>query len=229
MNDWVLTPDNFLTKQELVALLRNAEECRARGVKRHQRQPVKDWILVRLALLSGLRASELADLRVVDCFIGYGHSEILVRRGKNGKSRVVKISPDVKRDIRWYLKWKSDQGELHPEAHLIKGHRKERVSRVALWKRWKKMCPQHRLHDSRHTNATMLYEATTDLRLVQRQLGHSSPSITAVYADICDTKARDGLVAMDRLMRQTVTESVRPLVDQNLPSSPGRVVGATVQ
>jgi integrase len=103
------------------------------------------------------------------------------------------------------------------------------VSRVALWKRWKKMCPVHRPHDARHTNATMLYEATTDLRLVQRQLGHSSPSITAVYADVSDTKARDGLAAMDRLMQRTVSDSARPLVDANLPSSPGRVTDATVQ
>jgi integrase len=229
MKDWILTPDKFLTKDELVALLRQAEEHRARGVERGQRQPVKDWLLVRLALLSGMRASELADLKVVDCFVGYGRSEVVVRRGKGGKSRVVRISPDLKRDIRWYLKWKSEHGELHPEAHLIRGHRKERVSRVALWKRWKKLCPQHRLHDARHTNATMLYEATTDLRFVQRQLGHSSPSITAIYADVTDSKARDGLVAMDRLMRRTVTESARPLVDGNLPSSPGRVADATVQ
>jgi hypothetical protein len=74
----------------------------------------------------------------------------------------------------------------------------------------------------------MLYEATTDLRLVQRQLGHSSPSITAVYADITDSKARDGLAAMDKLMRQTITESECPLVDDNLPSSPGRVTAAAV-
>jgi hypothetical protein len=75
----------------------------------------------------------------------------------------------------------------------------------------------------------MLYEATTDLRLVQRQLGHSSPSITAAYADITDTKARDGLAAMDKLMRRTASESERPLVDANPPSSPGRVANVGVQ
>jgi integrase len=159
----------------------------------------------------------------------YGRSDILVRCGKNGKSRVVKISPDLKRDIRWFLRWKAEQGELHPEAYLVRGHRRENVTRVALWKRWKKLCPQHRLHDARHTNATLLYEATTDLRLVQRQLGHSSPSITAVYADITDTKARDGLAAMDKLMRHTVSESERPLVDDNLPSSPGRITSPAVR
>ena len=186
-------------------------------------QPVKDWILVRLALLSGLRASELADLKVVDCFIGYGHSEIVVRRSKNGKSRVVKISPDLKRDIRWFLKWKSDQGELHPEAHLIKGHRKERVSRVTLRKRWKKLCPQHRLHDARHSHATTLYAATKDLRLVQKQLGHSRPSITAIYADVADARARegDGEALQERRERAqsrrffSATLRFRPAADRN--------------
>ena len=155
MNDWVLSPDKFLTKEELTLLLRKAEECRSAGVARRQRQPVKDWLLVRLALLSGLRASEIADLRVVDCHVGYGHSDLFVRCGKNGKPRIVKISPDLKRDLRWYLRWKGEQGELHAEAFVIRGHRQERVSRIALWKRWKKLCPAHRLHDTRHTHATM--------------------------------------------------------------------------
>jgi hypothetical protein len=46
--------------------------------------------------------------------------DIVVRRGKGRKSRVVKISPDLKRDFRWYLKWKFENGELHPEAFLIR-------------------------------------------------------------------------------------------------------------
>lgn len=101
MKDWILSPDKFLSKDEVVALLRTAEEHRAVGVSSKQRQPVKDWIIIRVALLTGLRASELADLKVVDCFVGYGRSDIVVRCGKNGKARVVKISPDLKRDIRW--------------------------------------------------------------------------------------------------------------------------------
>jgi integrase/recombinase XerC len=36
----------------------------------------------------------------------------------------------------------------------------------------------------RHSYATHLYAKTLDLRLVQKQLGHSSPAITQIYADI---------------------------------------------
>lgn len=44
--------------------------------------------MIRLALLSGLRASEMAALKVTDAFIGYSRSELVVRRGKGGKMLV---------------------------------------------------------------------------------------------------------------------------------------------
>jgi integrase len=102
------------------------------------------------------------------------------------------------------LRWKAQVGELHSEAYLLRSKRSERLNRSALWRRWNRYCPQHRLHDARHTNATMLYEASQDLRLVQKQLGHSRPSITAVYVDVCDEKAREGVTAMEQLAKRTM-------------------------
>ena len=43
-----------------------------------------------------------------------------------------------------------------------------------------------------------------DLRLVQKQLGHSRPSITVVYADVCDEKARPGVAVMEQLAKRTM-------------------------
>ena len=201
MKEWVLTPDRFLSKEELAKLLKRAEELRSLGVAERRKQPVRDWMIIRLALFSGLRANELCTQKVTDCFVGYSRAELLVRRGKGGKQRVVKIGPELKRDLRWYLRWKSENGELHPDALLLRSQKSERLSTSAIWRRWKKYCPVHRLHDARHTNATLLYEATKDLRLVQKQLGHSRPSVTAIYADVCDEKAREGLKAMELLAK----------------------------
>ena len=69
MKEWVLTPDRFLSKEEIGKLLKRAEELRSLGVAKSRKQPVRDWLIIRLALLSGLRASEVAALRVTDCFI----------------------------------------------------------------------------------------------------------------------------------------------------------------
>jgi integrase/recombinase XerD len=183
-------------------------------------------LIIRLALLSGLRASEVSSLRVTDCFIGYSRSDLVVRCGKGGKQRVVKIGPELKRDLRWYLHWKAQTGELHADAQLLRTKRSEQLTRSALWRRWNRYCPQHRLHDARHTAATLLYEASQDLRLVQKQLRHSRPSITAVYADVCDEKARAGVAAMEQLAKKAMkanraTRSFNPaLVDEAAEPAP---------
>ena len=204
MNEWTLTADRYLAKEEVGKLLRRAEELQTLGVSKNRRQAVRDWLIVRLALFSGLRASEMCELKITDCHIGYSRSELLVRCGKGGKARVVKIGPDLKKDLRWYLRWKAQVGELHPDAYLLRSKRSERMNRSALWRRWNRYGPLHRLHDARHTAATLLYEASQDLRLVQKQLGHSRPSITAVYADVCDEKAREGVAAMEQLAKRAM-------------------------
>jgi site-specific recombinase XerD len=204
MNEWTLTPDRYLAKEEVGKLLRRAEELRALGVARHRRQPVRDWIVIRLALLTGLRANEISNLKVTDLFIGYSRSEIAVRHGKGNKQRIVKIGKDLKSDLRWYLKWKSESGELHPDAYLLRSQRSERLTRGAVWRRWKRQCPLHRLHDARHTNATLLLEASKDLRLVQKQLGHSRPTTTAVYAGVVDERMVEAVNSMEQLARASM-------------------------
>jgi integrase len=210
MKEWILTPDRFLSKEELGKLLKRADELRSLGVSKSRKQPVRDWLIIRLALLSGFRASEVSSLRVTDCFIGYSRSELVVRCGKGGKQRVVKIGKELKRDLRWYLHWKSEQGELAPDAYLFRSQRSEKLTRGAVWRRWKRHCPLHRLHDARHTNATLLLEASKDLRLVQKQLGHSRPTTTAVYAGVVDERMMEAVNSMEQLTR-SVLKSKKPM------------------
>jgi site-specific recombinase XerD len=204
MKEWILTPDRFLSKEELGKLLKRADELRSLGVSKSRKQPVRDWLVIRLALLSGLRASEVSSLRVTGCYVGYSRSELVVRNGKGGKQRVVKIGKELKRDLRWYLRWKAEQGELSPDAYLFRSQRSEKLTRGAVWRRWKRHCPLHRLHDARHTNATLLLEASKDLRLVQKQLGHSRPTTTAVYAGVVDERMTEAVNSMEQLTRSAL-------------------------
>jgi integrase len=71
------------------------------------------------------------------------------------------------------------------------------------WTNWKQLCTQAgvrpvRLHDARHTAATLLLEQGVDIRVVQEILGHSALAVTKKYTHVTDRLARD---AADRMAR----------------------------
>ena len=225
MKEWLITPDRFLSKNELGKLLQRADELWTIGTAKKQKQAIREWVGIRVAILSGLRASEITNLKVSECYVGYGKSEVLVRNGKGGKSRIVKIGADLKKDLRWYLKWKSEQGENDNSEYLLRSQRGNKLTANGIWRRWKAYCPNHRLHDSRHTYATMLYESSRDIRLVQKQLGHSRITTSSVYADVCDEQAREGIDAMEKAVNHAMKLPKDCELAKNLPDKPGRIAG----
>jgi integrase len=204
-SNWAITPEKYLNKVELASLLARAEELKVLGVAKRQAQPIRDWMIVQTFLFTGLRRFEVSALLCTDFRVFGGHSHVVVRRGKGGKERHVHLPAQYKRSVVWYLKWKAERGEIAgPDAHFIRSERSQRMAPSALYKRWKKHCPTHRLHDARHTHATNLYEATKSLKLVQVQLGHSSIAVSSVYAHVTPQQAIEGVAAMERLMRSPV-------------------------
>lgn len=190
MRGWTLTREKFLDERETRALrttLRDkALAARARGLK----APVRDWGMIDTALSAGLRVSELAALQVGDLAVGHGQAEILVRNGKGGKTRLVKIGPDLKAHLREFLAWKAALGEpLAQDAPLFASERARAYTTRGIQKRFEKACQdagvaRRGVHACRHTYASELYRASGyNLRLVQKQLGHASITVTQVYAD----------------------------------------------
>jgi integrase/recombinase XerD len=208
---WEPGPERFMTRQEVGAILAKAEELMLRGKARKRKPLVRDAMLIYCALYSGLRRFEICDLRIQDLSLANGRSHLIVRRGKNGKGRTVHIGKEFKHLLKNYLVWKSEQGELTPDSYLIRNARGERYTPTGLWKRWRKYAPNgHRLHDARHTNASLLYQATRDLRMVQQQLGHSRITTTTVYATVCPELIQDGMNQMERLARTALKPASSP-------------------
>jgi len=200
--DWEITPEKYLNQHELTSLLVRADELKIMGVARGRAQLVRDWMIINTFIYTGLRRSEACDLRCVDFRIFGGNSHLIVRRGKGGKKRHVHLPKGYAKDVRWYLKWKAERGEIaDEESHFFRTERSLRYHPSGIYKRWKKYCPNHRLHDARHTNATAIYEATRSLRLVQKQLGHSSITTTQVYADISPEQSISGMNDMEKMVR----------------------------
>ncbi len=157
--------------------------------------------LLITAYAAGLRVSEVAALRVED--IDSQRMVIRVRQGKGRKGRkdrYVMLSPKLLELLRDY--WRA----ARPKTWLSPGSDPDRsISAGAVMK----ACRQARrasglekhvtVHALRHSFATHLLEAGTDLRTIQVLLGHDSPRTTALYTHVSPEALRATPSPLDRL------------------------------
>jgi site-specific recombinase XerD len=196
---WLVTPEKFLNSREVAALRRTMEEQRRRG----DRYDIRKAAIVEILLGTGLRVSELCALVVGDVYVGGDSPNVLVRRGKGGKARLVAISVNLARYLAGFITWKRSIGEpVAPTSPLVLSERGGSMHRSAVHRVWKSALEcaglplHHGVHATRHSYAVELYRRTRDLRLTQRLLGHASPNTTQVYASLLDEDVRRGVEAI---------------------------------
>jgi site-specific recombinase XerD len=78
------------------------------------------------------------------------------------------------------------------------------------YRNWQALCvaavvPVHRLHDLRHTSATLLLEAEVDLKSAGQVLGHGSIAQTAAYTHILIDRKIAAARAVDAFVFGTAT------------------------
>ena len=90
-----------------------------------------------------------------------------------------------------FLEWKKVLGEsINSRSYLLISSHGKSYSTRALQYAFKVSSKQtglpgyYSIHACRHSYGTYLYQKTKNLRLVQKQLGHSSITTTTVYADV---------------------------------------------
>jgi len=200
--DWIIDPSKFLSQKEAKRLLETAKAEAAQGLLYHRPTPVRDYFLIHLALATGLRVMEIARLNCGDIYINKDSSWLIVRKGKCGKRRLVRFNRDFKEHYQEYLKWKQARqepyGTADPLLQSIRtgGHMTTRALEKAFKRVAHRAClPGHySIHSLRHTHACQLYKASGyNLRLVQKQLGHSKARTTEVYADVLNTDMKKSL------------------------------------
>jgi site-specific recombinase XerD len=159
---------------------------------------LKDRALLMTAYAAGLRISEVAALRVED--IDSRRMVIRVRQGKGRKDRYVMLSPRLLDLLRRY--WKA----ARPRTWLFPGQTPDRPVSVRTVTRTCRRALQAAglekrvtVHTLRHSFATHLLEAGTDLRTIQVLLGHASPRTTAVYTHVSPAAVRATISPLDRL------------------------------
>lgn len=193
---WIVTPDKFLGPVQVAQLRTHLNAQRPSG----DRNAIRNAAVIETLLGSGLRVSELCSLVVGDLFLDAGAANVLVRRGKGGKTRLVAISDQLCAYLREFLAWKCLNGEpIDRTSPLFMSERYAAMTRSAVHRIWKASLKDAGLptrwgvHATRHSFAVEIYRKTRDLRLTQRLLGHSSPVVTTVYANLLDDDVRRGV------------------------------------
>ncbi|MFN3840687.1 MAG: site-specific tyrosine recombinase/integron integrase [Cyclobacteriaceae bacterium] len=158
-----------LSQEEVMAIFEATENLKHRA-------------MLMLLYASGLRRSELLNLRLGD--VDFDRGMVLVRGGKGRKDRQSVLAQSLIPIIEQYI------SEYNPGFWLFEGLRGHRYSATSLQQILKRAVYRAgirknvRLHMLRHSFATHLLESGTSTRYIQVLLGHESPKTTEIYARV---------------------------------------------
>jgi site-specific recombinase XerD len=141
--------------------------------------------------------------------VDYKQRKLLIEDGKGGKDRIVYLSQDACQALVAYLRVRPssrtrriflvEKGPCTGQPISIRGIQK-RMEHYARKTKLRVSC-----HQLRHTMATQLLNADTDLCTIQDLLGHSNVKTTQRYCRVSNLKVqRDYFKAMEAIMRQSV-------------------------
>lgn len=139
---------------------------------------IKHKALLSLAYSTGMRVSEICSLKQVD--IDSKRMIIHIKNSKGRKDRVVPLSQNILILLRkHHIKEKPVDYVFNGQN---KGNKYSHTSCNQLVKKY--IGKEYHMHLLRHSNATALLEAGTDIRYIQKHLGHSNVKTTEIYCHV---------------------------------------------
>ncbi|MDR1458447.1 MAG: tyrosine recombinase [Puniceicoccales bacterium] len=149
---------------------------------------LRDQAMIELAYSSGLRVSELCNIKLHE--IDFENCFLRIH-GKGSRERIVPIGQPAMEALRRYLaQGRSKFVKIKTDSSVFLSLRGKAISPRTFWKSIKyysataglssKISP----HSLRHSFATHLLENGADLRYIQEMLGHESISTTQIYTHV---------------------------------------------
>ena len=184
----LLVPPRLTRKIPTTLLVEEVDNI-IQAVDLTKKYALRDQAILSLLYASGIRVTELVDLKLKNLMMDDGLIRVF---GKGRKERIVPIGKIALSFLTLYLK------ELRPsnsrkgksQGILFLNHRGGKLTRMSIWNILhentlragitKKVSP----HVLRHSFATHLLEGGADLRSVQEMLGHSDITTTQIYTNI---------------------------------------------
>ena len=153
----------------------------------------RDVAILELLYASGLRATELCELKLRDLNLSVGCVRVL---GKGMKERVVPLGRAASEALARYLSDTRPKLEKQACERLFLSRTGKPLERIALWMLVEKYGRRSGLlksispHTLRHCFATHLLGGGADLRVVQELLGHSDINTTQIYTHVDHTRLK---------------------------------------
>lgn len=154
--------------------------------------------IVEMLYGSGLRVSELVDLRLSNMYRAEGYMLI---QGKGSKQRLVPISPVAEK---WFAMWMEDRAHLNVDPACVDiaflnryGRQLTRAMIFTIIKRLTLAADIHKTvspHTLRHSFATHMLQNGADLRIIQQLLGHENITTTEIYTHVDVTDLRQAIL-----------------------------------
>jgi len=175
---------NILSLQEVTLLLNRTKN------KKHKAMLATVYSL-------GLRSGELIQLKLAD--LDKHRNCVFIRQSKGRKDRIVPYPDSLKTILRTYYK------EYKPVNYLFEGQKKETYTTASLRAVFNAACKRAGItkdvtcHNLRHSYATHLLEAGTNLKVIQNLLGHNNIKTTLLYTRVSDRNIANASSPLDFL------------------------------
>ena len=180
-----------LTVEEINALVDAIDVSTAEGQRNRA--------IIEMLYGSGLRVSELVNLKLSDMYLEDGFMRVL---GKGSKQRLVPISDESKKQFLLWMECRRasviEQDGQGDYAFL--NRRGHQLTRVMIFTIIKRLCAAAGIqknispHTLRHSFATHLLQNGADLRVIQQLLGHEDITTTEIYTHLEVSDLREAIL-----------------------------------
>ena len=148
---------------------------------------IRDRTIIEILYSSGLRVSELTNLKVND----FKNNKSLKVLGKGNKVRILPMTDKSFNYMNlWISKYRNEYKNEKSGNYIFLGVRGGKISDREIQR-----IVNLRLgtfpHSIRHTFATHLLDGGADLRVVQEMLGHTDPSTTQIYTHVSKKQLKE--------------------------------------
>ncbi len=174
-------------------------------------EDMRNRTMVLLALNTGLRRSEISDLKLEDVH----SSSVIVRRGKGDKNRIVFLDANTRKAINDYMTRRNNQSSPYLFTTRSGKITSKYMGKVAL-SITEKTGVHFSWHKCRHTYAKTLLRSGVDLETIRIMLGHENLGTTQIYTVLGADEAMERMKQLDvKFVKMMGYETIKPRTFSN--------------